>query len=328
MAMSEDPIHHPHDKLFKAGFSRSENAAAFLREEVPAAVAEAVDWSRLHLEPGSFIDSHLRGFASDLLFSAPIGDADCLVYILFEHQTREEPMLALRLLRYMVRIWETWLQNHSQGRGARLPVIVPVVLAQDSKLWSLTPDFACLFDVPAGQEGNLAPFVPGFSFQLIELAGLPFEAIRGTPAGIMILRTMKAERTADLFADPVWDEALLVQVPEEIFELLVRYILGADVDKERFRTRVNSLLEVDLQTKAMTIADQLRAEGRQEGRQEGGEALARAVVSALEVRFGKVPEDLRASIKTMRDLDRLERLLRVAIEVESIEDFRRGVGGG
>lgn len=83
--MPEESVHHPHDKLFKVGFSDPETAAGFLRGELPAALGEAVDWSRLRLEPGTFIDTHLRVSASDLLFSAPVGESECLVYILFEH---------------------------------------------------------------------------------------------------------------------------------------------------------------------------------------------------------------------------------------------------
>ncbi len=35
--MSDDKLHHPHDKLFKLGFSDPATAAAFLREQIPAA---------------------------------------------------------------------------------------------------------------------------------------------------------------------------------------------------------------------------------------------------------------------------------------------------
>jgi predicted transposase YdaD len=326
--MPEEPVHHPHDKLFKVGFSDPETAGGLLRGELPAALAQAVDWSRLRLEPGNFIDSQMRTSASDLLFSAPVGEAECLIYILFEHQTREEPMLALRLLRYLVRIWEAWLKRHPHG--PRLPAIVPVVLAHDSKAWKLSRQFASLFEIPPGLESELAPFVPDFRFQLIELADMTFESIRGTPAGIMILRTMKAGRSADWFAAPVWDEALWGKLPQEIFELLMGYIFRADVDKDRFESKLNSILEVDLRSKAMTIADQLRAEGlhkgRQEGRQEGAQdALAKAVVTALEVRFGQVPGDLVFAVKEIPEVARLEDVLRAALSSASLEDFRHRI---
>jgi hypothetical protein len=267
----------------------------------------------------------MRVSASDLLFSAPVGETECLIYILFEHQTREEPMLALRLLRYLVRIWEARLKSHPHG--ARLPAIFPVVLAHDSKAWRLSRQFASLFEIPPGLETELAPFVPDFRFQLIELATLTFEAIRGTPSGIMILRTMKAGRSANWFAAPVWDEALLAALPQEILELLMGYIVGADVDKGLFESKVKSILEVELRTKTMTIADQLRAEGlekgREEGLQEGAQgALAKAVITALEVRFGQVPDDIVLAIKGGHQVASLEGLLRAALGAASLEDFR------
>jgi predicted transposase/invertase (TIGR01784 family) len=97
--MSEEPIHQPHDKLFKAGFSDPANTAAFLRWEVPSALSEKIDWDNIRLEPGSFVDSHYRHSESDLLFSAPLANSECLIYLLFEHQITHEPTLALRLLR-------------------------------------------------------------------------------------------------------------------------------------------------------------------------------------------------------------------------------------
>lgn len=83
-------------------------------------------------------------------------------------------MLALRLLRYLVRIWEAWQTSHPQG--ARLPPIIPVVLAHDSKAWKISPQFASLFEVPPGLEAEVAAFVPDFRFQLVELATRQFEA--------------------------------------------------------------------------------------------------------------------------------------------------------
>ncbi|MCX6880624.1 MAG: Rpn family recombination-promoting nuclease/putative transposase [Verrucomicrobia bacterium] len=78
--MPDESLHQPHDKLFKAGFSDPVNAAGFLREEIPASIAGRIDWGQLRLEPGSFVDSHYRHTESDLLFSAPFGGAECLIY--------------------------------------------------------------------------------------------------------------------------------------------------------------------------------------------------------------------------------------------------------
>ena len=334
--MSEEPIHQPHDKLFKASFSDPVNAAAFLRWEVPPALSGKIAWEQLRVEPGSFVDSHYRHTESDLLFSAKLAGCDSLLYLLFEHQTTPDPALALRLLRYMVRIWEAWFKQHPAP--ARLPVILPIVLAQNAEVWELSPRFASLLDVPAGCEEALAPFVPDFTFRLIQLAALPFEAIRGTPAGIMTLRVMKAERVAQLLADPVWDEALLLQVPRATFELLLRYLLRADIDKDAFDRKLNAITQPELQNNAMSLAEQLRQEGlqkglqkgRQEGIQEGiqegrQEGIQEGILEALEIRFAQVPAGLREAVAAIHDPAHLRRLHRASIQAATLEDFSRSL---
>jgi len=265
--MPEDALHHPHDKLFKRTFGDPVNAAGFLRLEIPAVLSSVIDWDRLRLEPGSFVDSHYRHSESDLLFSAPLGSADCFLYLLFEHQLAPDPWIALRLLRYQVRIWESW--RKARPNAGHLPVIIPVVLAQNAEVWQISPRFASLLDIPESLATDISGFVPDFTFRLVQLADIEFEAIRGTPAGILTLRVMKAERVRKLLDEAVWDESLLIQVPRETIEALIRYILNADVDKAAFDRKVIDISNPEVQSATMTLAQQIHQEGRQEGRQEG-----------------------------------------------------------
>jgi len=65
-----------------------------------------------------------------------------------------------------------------------------------------------------------------------------------------------------------------------------------------------------------------RQEGRQEGEREGTVAMGRqAVIEALEIRFGSVPEGMRESIATIDDPAKLRVLHRAAILAESVEVF-------
>ena len=294
--MAKKSIHQPHDKLFKSTFGEPANATGFLRGELPAGLSAAILWDRLQLEPGCFIDSHYRHSESDLLFSAPLHGQDCLIYVLFEHQRELDRWLALRLLRYMVRIWEEFL--HQQPEATQLPVIVPVVLAQNAQRWELPSEFASLLDIPAGLADDTRPFVPDFTFRLIQLADLPFHKILGTPAGIITLRVMKAERIAKLLDDQVWDEALMSQLPREILEFIIRYILDAGVDKDAFDRKICRITQPQIQSSAMTIAQQLRQEGRQEGLWVGK-------ILALEELMGLAPTDAQAlAALTIPELER------------------------
>ncbi len=223
--------------------------------------------------------------------------------------------MALRLLRYMVRIWETHLKLET---GALLPVIVPVVLAQNDRYRETKPDLASLLEIPVELEDVLRPFVPDFAFRLIQLAELPFESIAGTPAGIMILRILKAERSGDLLADPVWDESLLDLLPRLIFEMLLRYILHADIDKGDFDNRISRFQNAGTRNAAMSLAEQLRQEGRQEGHLAGRQE---AILAYLEIRFGPVPQGLVESMRQVVAPTHLDSLQRASFTCASIEEF-------
>jgi predicted transposase/invertase (TIGR01784 family) len=74
-------ISNPHDLIFKAVFGQPEHARGALRAILSAALAEALDWSTLTLQPGSFVDSALNHQHTDLLYSATWHDGgESLVY--------------------------------------------------------------------------------------------------------------------------------------------------------------------------------------------------------------------------------------------------------
>ena len=136
----------PHDALFKAIYSDPQRAAAHLAVALPEEVAAALDLSTLSLAPGSYIDPELTASASDLLFEVRTrGGRAALVYLLFEHQSTVDRMMALRLLCYIVRIMERWRLDHPNA--ASLPLVVPLVLYHGERPWSAPLDLAELYDL-------------------------------------------------------------------------------------------------------------------------------------------------------------------------------------
>jgi hypothetical protein len=80
----------------------------------------------------------------------------------------------------------------------------------------------------------------------------------------------------------------------------------------------------------MTLADHIREEGLQKGLQKGrqeGEIHSRrqALLDVLEVRFAPLPEGLREALSGVSALDRLERLLKVAVICPDLEAFTSGL---
>jgi predicted transposase/invertase (TIGR01784 family) len=317
-------IHQPHDKLVKSTFSDPDNARAFLKSHLPRKLARRMDWNSLALVSGSFIDPEFAATSSDLLFTAKIDGQPAFLYILFEHQNQEDPLICLRLLTYMVRIWNDYLRNNPGA--TKLPPILPFVLAQDNKPWKSSTRFADLIDIPDGAGEDIKKHIPDFEFQLAELFRMPFEKILGTPMGILTLRALKAEKLQALLDDTVWDESLLIQLPPSSFEMLMRYILDRDLDKPAFRRRLKTLRNPKLSQNAMSLAEQFRQEGRQEGHQEGRQeglifSKQQDILEALEIRFQRVPEGLREEIVSIADTKKLTHLHRAAITSADLESF-------
>ena len=116
----------------------------------------------------------------------------------------------------------------------------------------------------------------------------------------------------------MWDESLLDRLPRLIFEMLLRYILRADIDKDDFDNKIRLFQKGDTRTTAMSLAEQLRQEGRQEGHLAG---RREAVLSNLQIRFGPVPQGLVEAMRQIADLARLESLQRTSFTCASIEEF-------
>jgi predicted transposase YdaD len=87
--------------------SHLENARSLIETNFPQEVLSVLDLNTLQIEPGSSMDSALRGKQSDLLLSAAMVDAPkassksgkrVYVYFLFEHKSHSDPLTVLQVL--------------------------------------------------------------------------------------------------------------------------------------------------------------------------------------------------------------------------------------
>ena len=71
------------------------------------------------------------------------------------------------------------------------------------------------------------------------------------------------------------------------------------------------------------IEKKAKEEGEKEGRREGKkEAVQNAVIEVLEVRFGKVSEEIEEKVKSIQNYSILKELLKKAAIVSGIEKFK------
>jgi hypothetical protein len=177
----------------------------------------------------------------------------------------------------------------------------------------------------AGSQGSGVGRTPDSAAPVPQLAALSYDRLLGTPAGIMTLRVLKAERVGDTLGDVVWEEEVWRQLDSTFVAALCRYLLSTGtVDPASFRSKVLQLSDVRIRDQAMTTAEQLRLEGRREGRLE---ALHDYVLEALEVRFGDVPASVRVAVSEITDEARLRELLRAGIRTPTLAAFLDGLEG-
>lgn len=283
----------------------------------------AVDWAGLEQVTGSFVDAELKASQSDLLYRAPLrgGPGDALLYVLFEHQRRLDYQMPLRLLQYMVRIWTRWQAEHGDRfRKPALPLIVPMVLYNGSRRWTVSTDLVDLF--PAGPlRAAMASMIPGFRYIVQDLSQMPDEDIQGAALGQMIMLLLKwADR--DDFWDrlPAWlltMQAILDSPAHgiETVEALLRYIMSvaAVAPPDTIRPALREHLTPRAEEAIMTWASQLKQQGIEQGIEQGTEQVQRAeqqrwsqrVLRMLRLKFGDVSEAVvqRVEAGTLEELE-------------------------
>ncbi|WP_239395974.1 Rpn family recombination-promoting nuclease/putative transposase, partial [Frankia sp. CiP3] len=260
----------PHDAVFRRILGTPSNAASQLRATLPASLIARLDLDRLVLVPGSLIDATLRWRHTDLLFTVPLDGRAAFVYVLIEHQSSNDPLMAFRMLRYVVRVWDRHLADHP--RVTRLPVVLPLVVHHNEQAWTAPVEVADLVDLAdLDLAAGWGEYVPRFRFLLDDLVRVDERQLRERPlthaARLTLLLLKIAPGNPGLALDlwPWVDELRAVLAGpdgKEEFTALLRYIdLVGDVGTHGQLHDLMAAVGPDAEEAYMTIAETLRAEG-------------------------------------------------------------------
>jgi predicted transposase YdaD len=306
-----------HDTLFKHVFSDPDNAAAELRAVLPARIARAVDWSTLRLEPGSFVDSDLAERHCDLLFSADLAGRRAYLYFLFEHRSKPDPWMPLRLAGYVLRIWEDVRRREPERHT--LPLVIPVVLHHGPRGWTAARSIAELLDAEPSLIAALGDRVVGLTITVDDLVRITPAAIAartGPAVALLTLGVLRDTRSLPLgellarWAAQVVAAARQLEQGDEAFVVLVRYV--SEVKKIDSRDAwIDAIRHAVPEDEEVVVAwiDDWRAEGKAEGMAEGRVEL---VLRQLALKFGALDEATVAAVRgsSIEQLDRIgERVL-------------------
>jgi predicted transposase/invertase (TIGR01784 family) len=314
-----------HDTLFKAAFSRVEHAASILRLLLPPDLVARIDWSTLALCSGSFVDEALAERFTDLLFSAKVGGHPALLYLLFEHESSSEPLMAFRLLRYEVRAWDRWLNDNPNAK--RLPAIIPVVLHHSPAGWKAAVCFEDLLDVDEELLKTIAPYVPHFRFILDDISAVSDEQIRNraiTALGRLALWCFRHARTPEelIYGLGRWIDLVreVRRAPNGAAALaaIYRYIFSVNerLSAKEFVKLLSQAVGEEGRAEMASVAEQLREEGRREGVQLGQREM---LLKLLRARFGELSAAAIALVNAA-DVTELDLWLERALSASKLAD--------
>lgn len=315
----------PHDALFKSFFATPEHAADVLRSALPASLSECIDWSSLRTDDGTHVDTSLRESRSDLLLHArTTAKEPVYVHILFEHQSTEDPWMALRMLRYMVGLWE-----HLVASGARtLPPVIPVVLHHSERGWRAPTRLRDHVVVDDDLRAVLAPYVPDLEVVVEDVSHLSDDRLtdKAHQASVrLILRALRdARSTADL-ARWLLDSVGLIRAVlaadrgPRVLLLLIRYLsrVGNVDDPDAFLEAIRITMGDEMKENAITMEQHALARGREQGLEQG---LRLAVIRLVQARFGPLqgPNVERIERASRAELERWADRIFAATSVEDL----------
>jgi hypothetical protein len=276
------PWPHPTTAL-----SNTEDAASALSTALPKAIAERIDWSTLKHSNLSLVDQKLRGFYSDIVFSVQLEGQDVFIYVLLEHQSTGDKLMAFRMLRYVVLLWDSILRN--QPDLQRLPVVLPIVIHNGKSRWTSPLELSELISVPDNLRQLFSNLVPSFRFVLDDLSATDDQALRQRSLTTMMLACMvllkKAPGSTDLTAElgdwmDVFSQIALAPNGLDALRLLLAYISvttnAAPEHVHQFAKLFGSVGEEAF----MTAAEKISQEGQ-----------AKLLVRQLSFRFGELPAE-------------------------------------
>ena len=323
-----------HDTVFKSASSQPDLAPGELERLLPKEVATHLDLATLEVRPGSFVDEGLRHAHTDLLYTVrTTSGRDAFVYVLFEHQSSLDATMPFRLLRYVIRVWDTWLRDHPAA--STLPLVLPVLLHRGATGWCAEPELASMLDVDPELLDPTRPFMPPFMLDELDAfsADMAISRDLSTFTGCeqfalwssrSSARLQSAAPSIRLIAATISRDRHTHQFMVQLYIYLLR-TAEPDVDVREILTILLEIAGPQGREDVMNAAEQLIEQGRAEGHARGqAEGLRGAIATALTARAVPMSELSRAQIEACTDLATLTRWLARAVTASSEADVFAG----
>ncbi len=291
----QEATRQAHDLYFKAAFSDLDVSRTVLKKRLPQSLVSLCDWDTLKLESTHAQTGLLRESIADAIFSIKLQDrGDLKVLYHLEHLSSPKRWISL----YCWNVIFNYLsQKMNKEKVKKLPLMVPLIVYQNTKTFPHSTDICDLFEFPELAREHL--FKPIRLFDICHTDHQ--ELMTYDKAGVSQL-TMKYifdPNFEAVFAEHIAPVMVAVnkgdvQGARRLLKQTIMYISRkANLpNKEKFVKMVGEI-DQDLEEKMTTIVQQSWYEGRQEGEKQGRQQGRQEIVATM-LRNGASPETIAA----------------------------------
>ncbi|HGJ5879272.1 MAG TPA: Rpn family recombination-promoting nuclease/putative transposase, partial [Arsenophonus nasoniae] len=230
----------------------------------PDKIKSLCDLNSLKVESGSFIDSEMKNYRSDILYSVNTKKGNGYIYVLIEHQSTPDKLIAWRLMRYSL----SAMQKHLEAGQKQLPLVFPILFYCGEQ----SPHPYSTHWLDCFEDKELAKRIYTHPFKLADVTTLDDGEIMQHKRIALLELLQKHIRRRDMteLLDSIVKLLSYNYYTDNQVITLFNYLIqeGNAQKPMKFITEIAKQSEKH-EGALMTIAQALRQEGRQEGRLEG-----------------------------------------------------------
>jgi predicted transposase/invertase (TIGR01784 family) len=318
------------DSIFKELFEDRTVFYDFLKAFLPKEITKQIKETDLKREQTELIGKDFSIKRSDILYKIEKRNGqDIYIYLLLEHQSKVDQLMAFRMLAYKVRIWEQYVKSHkkeSEQKGFKLPVIIGMVFYDGKAKWTSPMDVK----EKITEIKNMEEYLIKANYELINLSNIKEETIINMKKalGVILLTdkpNVRIKRAEELLK--IINKDIILKLPEEEKEKFDKHrnafieLFGKRTDYKEIEERFEELKEMEVPKMFNTleeIAKRDREKAKVEGKLEERERFIKFIIKNLSKRFGdQLTEEIKVKIRKAdeKTIDYIgDNLLEITIE--------------
>ena len=306
--------HRPHDEFVKHMMFDVPVARDFFENNLPKEMLSQMHLTTMALTAGTFIDSEFNMRHTDILYKVALKQGgEGYIYLLVEHQSSPDPVMAFRTLNYVMRILDRHIKD-SINAGINplpLPYIFPIVYYNGEKAYK---GERYLFNLFGEYQEHVQQIFNG-PLNLVDISLEANQDIRGQKWASLLSWCMRHSMQREFlpylddFGQFVTDVLLAygwTDADRDRIKVMLNYImrsLSTATDSEILIEAMLNTLPPQLEDTAMTLAEQLFQKGEIKGKLEGIQKTLKAVsLINKEVDIHTIMDKTGLSLETIETL--------------------------